>query len=305
MTRSAANDHIDGCGVSHPDASLLTGFIEQSLPKEMHARIMHHLGQCQNCRKVVVLATPDVVPASAPIVRIIPSRRPYYALRWALATATMAIVAATGLLLRSPKLPDIASTQLHPKAAEVSTETPARSKSNTLPGTDPTLATSQLRTTQKPRDDSPDRSGMVNTGTETHKMSRLPKDGSVAVPFVTQTGNPDPLISSPVPWMLGQDGALYRSGERGRQWERVIIGERETFRSISSVGQTVWVLTKDGKLMRSSDSGNHWSDLSAPLGGLSASALFVRVHFTDALHGVISNSEGRRWFTSDGGETWH
>src|SRR5579863_4275209 len=44
---------------THPDADLLTGFVEKSLLEPERNRVTEHLARCSACRAVVALAMPE------------------------------------------------------------------------------------------------------------------------------------------------------------------------------------------------------------------------------------------------------
>src|SRR5580698_10248804 len=44
---------------THPEADLLTGFVEKSLLEPERNRVTEHLARCSACRAVVALAMPD------------------------------------------------------------------------------------------------------------------------------------------------------------------------------------------------------------------------------------------------------
>src|SRR5271156_2915304 len=85
---------------THPDADLLTGFVEMSLLEPERNRVTEHLARCSACRAVVALAMPELeVPAltSSSNAR----RRDWFnpaVLRWVVATAGIVAVTSVGIL---------------------------------------------------------------------------------------------------------------------------------------------------------------------------------------------------------------
>jgi len=45
-------------GTSHPDADLLTAFVEQTLPERDRGAVLGHLADCASCREIVALSQP-------------------------------------------------------------------------------------------------------------------------------------------------------------------------------------------------------------------------------------------------------
>jgi hypothetical protein len=86
---------------SHPDADLLTAFVEQSLAGSERAVLMEHLAVCGDCRDVVALALPETateviaLPASAGIRG---GWLTWPSLRWAALAAGILVVTWAGVL---------------------------------------------------------------------------------------------------------------------------------------------------------------------------------------------------------------
>lgn len=102
----------------HPDADLLTAFVEQKVTRNEREQVFAHLSQCSICREVVALATPEPIAASATPTSATGVRTwlrwPW--MRWAaLATACM-VVAAIGISLR-PNLSERSTSSQ--KASEI------------------------------------------------------------------------------------------------------------------------------------------------------------------------------------------
>lgn len=85
---------------THPDADLLTAYIEQVLAPAERGRIVQHLAQCSYCREVVSLSLPEPQPAQVVVQVSAPSRWWVPASRWA--TAAVAIAIAATLVIEKP-----------------------------------------------------------------------------------------------------------------------------------------------------------------------------------------------------------
>ncbi len=82
---------------THPDANLLTAFVEQALARRERDAVLQHLSQCSDCREVLFLAAPQM-EVEAEAVRERSSWLGWPALRWgALAACAMVVVAAVSL----------------------------------------------------------------------------------------------------------------------------------------------------------------------------------------------------------------
>ena len=77
---------------SHPDADMLSAFLEKSLPERERQPILEHLAHCADCREVIRVSAPPL-EAAAPT----PSRSEWLTwpvLRWAAAAACVVVVGA-------------------------------------------------------------------------------------------------------------------------------------------------------------------------------------------------------------------
>ncbi len=87
---------------SHPDANLLTAFLENSLSARERTAILQHLSACDDCRDIVSLSLPEqsvtVVTAATPVS----SRLAWPVLRWAALAACVVVVGAAVMLRHQP-----------------------------------------------------------------------------------------------------------------------------------------------------------------------------------------------------------
>ena len=79
----------------HPDAGLLTAFVEKSLSGHERGQVLEHLAQCAGCREVVSLSLPEMVAGQAVLLK--PLRGwwlSWPALRWVAVAACIVVVGA-------------------------------------------------------------------------------------------------------------------------------------------------------------------------------------------------------------------
>ena len=84
--------------VSHPDADLLTAFVECALPERDRGTVLRHLADCPSCRDIVALAQPAEVAADT-VISPPRSRSRLVLLRWG-ALAACAVLAVSFAMLR-------------------------------------------------------------------------------------------------------------------------------------------------------------------------------------------------------------
>ena len=107
----------DGPLLVHPDADLLTAFLEQKTTRSEREQVFAHLSQCSGCREVVAFAAPERIAASTAPVMARGERRwlQWPGMRWAAVAAGSVIVAAIGIALR----PTLSERSVSQPATEV------------------------------------------------------------------------------------------------------------------------------------------------------------------------------------------
>src|SRR3954471_1155410 len=106
---------VSAAGDAHPDADLLTGFVERSVSAKEREQVVAHLAGCADCREVVAMSLPPsevgeiAQPAAAPQSKW----GQWKLMRFGVGTATAAVVIAALLFYRageSGRDPQTAST---------------------------------------------------------------------------------------------------------------------------------------------------------------------------------------------------
>jgi len=111
-------------GAAHPDANMLSGFVERSLSEDERMAVLGHLADCAECRELVSLAFPapevqaalSEVPATTKTGRRWPSWPLWLGwrtLRWGVLAASVAVVMAGAFhsgILKWPAAPNTANT---------------------------------------------------------------------------------------------------------------------------------------------------------------------------------------------------
>ena len=97
--------------VQHPDADLLTSFLEQTLPQAERQQVMRHLSLCGDCREVVALALPEMEVSPVAVAQPEASGwtsspwTSWIGLRWAATAAAVLLIAGTVTVYRSGNQP--------------------------------------------------------------------------------------------------------------------------------------------------------------------------------------------------------
>src|SRR5512142_917430 len=103
----------------HPDANLISAFVENALSQRERAHVLQHLATCAECRAVAGLAMPEL--EELPVVAPTPEQRSWARwtmMRW-VTLATSAVVIAIAVLVLRPHQPPI-QTYAVPSVSESS-----------------------------------------------------------------------------------------------------------------------------------------------------------------------------------------
>jgi hypothetical protein len=108
--------------LDHPDANLLTGFVERSLTERERSLVLGHLVQCAQCREQVSLALPKLEAEMAGVGGgVVRGWLRWPVLRWGLLVASLAIMGTVALVRQPParrmELASRANVEAPPSAA--------------------------------------------------------------------------------------------------------------------------------------------------------------------------------------------
>jgi hypothetical protein len=294
---------------THPDAGMLTGFMENALPPRLRSEVTAHLSYCAACRGVLRLALPQQQPEEVQqLVWAKPRHQVWSILRWASVAATTAVVAGTVWLAQAPKAivgssksvepAKIASATapVRPQLAqpEISSGTPTAVKPSVRKHSEPSVEVAS----SNPQEVIPSRE-IIQTG--------APLNGATpAMSFDSRSANVVPPPSTPkaeptFQWTTNPaTGLVYRSSD-GLRWQSVNIRRGTAFTSVVSADKAIWAAGKDGMLFHSVDNGKTW-DQVRPWGNSNAGDV-QSIQFSDAQNGQVKTSTGT-WMTNDGGTNW-
>ena len=98
-------------GASHPDADVLTAFVERALADSERGTVLTHLAACAPCREIVALTQPAEI-ATSTVLATNPSR-PLFLLRWGALGACAALAISVAVLheRKSAESPLLAKNQ--------------------------------------------------------------------------------------------------------------------------------------------------------------------------------------------------
>jgi Carboxypeptidase regulatory-like domain/Photosynthesis system II assembly factor YCF48/Putative zinc-finger len=135
-----ANLRVDAA--SHPDADLLTAFVERALPDRERATVLGHLATCAACREVVVFAQPQEAARDAVLIRSRHWISGGLFLRWGALAACAALAVSLVLFHRQqPREEMIAKKQVSEPMAAPTLAPPAPSEKASEDASQPAPAT--------------------------------------------------------------------------------------------------------------------------------------------------------------------
>lgn len=97
-------------GAEHPDANLLTAFVEKSLTERERTQVLDHFSRCAECREIAALTLPpQEMPAESAAAAAARHWNPWLVLRWGamaavLGAAAMVVVLHPGVWQRSREM---------------------------------------------------------------------------------------------------------------------------------------------------------------------------------------------------------
>lgn len=189
-------------GSGHPDANLLSAFVEKSLTERERAQILDHLSRCTACREIMTLAV-ESKPAA---VRSSPSKQRWSAwsvLRWGALTAALG-AAAIVVVLRphADKRQAAFSRDQHPAVVADATK-PAAPPAEVRPEPQPHAANTMAKSKPVARDAGTARAKPktgLQSGSFGMSASSSRSDGQVRHQVTMATARPpEPLADRNVP----------------------------------------------------------------------------------------------------------
>lgn len=98
----------------------------------------------------------------------------------------------------------------------------------------------------------------------------------------------------------GQSGVLLQTADAGASWAEINSGTTQQIESIQFLTDSIGFAAGSGVFLQTSDAGRTWiqEQLCATTCG------FTDVHFSDAKFGMMGDTGGNVWRTTDGGDSW-
>jgi hypothetical protein len=253
---------------AHPDADLLNGFAERTLPLREQNAVMAHLACCAECRRIASLASDSAPqePAKAEVILISRTRRSIRA--WLpVAAAAAGIAITSALAFHSMKSAASGSTSSARQGPPTIALQQAEPQVPNPPGNAPSAATASSSTSAFALADA----SAVASGVRPH-------------------------------WRINSHGQLERSLGSG-PWNVVLGEEGKSIRVLSVYGEQVWAGSTGNQVYRSMNNGRAWTAIVLPeKNGAGHAIAHIRLESPRDIR--IEATDGTGWTSLDGGATW-
>ena len=291
----------------HPDANLLTAFVERSLKSAERVRVLEHLAACSSCREVVSFSA---MPATSTVVSLAPSASSWLfwpALRWGAAVACVVVVGAVVTLHQKREPQQIAAVVTEGRSAAA--RIPEANTADQFARTHKAAASNPEDANHPVAPASPVEMADARPGSPLAAVVPGRAKDALAEPQNDQsdkfgTTNYAAMTSLAPRWTLSADGTLQRSLDTGATWQTIVVSSKTVFRALAANDLDIWVGGSAGALFHSSDAGEHWTQVRPIANGEALEDDIVGVEFTDTLHGKLTSSAEETWITADAGQTW-
>jgi hypothetical protein len=298
----------------HPDADLLSAFVERRLSKAERTVVLRHLGECPECREVVALRAE--MEGAHPAAEWAGQRR---TLAWWLSGG--AVAAALGLVVMSVWFASgarhttkpVAAVAVSPRAQEfeqdaLKAEQPTEKERATPPARARLQRRAKVATAPSPKPG--EKQAAAETQTASAPAQREPAAVAGQAMFETEAGRLQAMMRTGAPdlfrnslWRLA-DGRLERSDDGGATWEAVRAGDGAPLYALSATGVDIWIGGPGGRLFHSRDNGLHWKAIAATDGALPLTAAITGIDTSDRPTIRLRTSAGEEWISRDRGAHW-
>ena len=319
----------------HPDADMLAAFAEGSLLERERNEVLAHLAICMECREVLSLAG-DAAPLPAieakPFLLPRPAHPPLRT--WApwvgLAAGILVVCSVARLQLQKPSVQHSTIATVTPPSQPVPIQSPAPLKRSPKKAAAPAPSQQPKAPPQPQALPTPDSIRAADSvmerghGTErtrsslgakapaeasaTQAIALRPSAPSQSVTSFAGSAETDALTTASVAatvrphWRINEQGKPERSFGDG-PWQAVLPSETSRMHVVSVANAQVWAGGEKSTLYRSPDNGITWNRVALPDKNGSEHVL-VHIRFETIEAGTIEASDGTRWTSADGGNTW-
>ncbi len=312
-------------GGHHPDANLLAAFAEKSLTDTEHARVMHHLAHCPDCRQVAAFVLPEAVPVESAEAATGSRLSPWPILRWGALAAMMAALAVaitlhpslwqnhSGVTSNEPSAnsagsPPPMATAPPPAAGPPSVS--ANSQINAAAGKSPaqadtlnkkSLAARFVASGLESQQEAKEQVTTLDSTQPPAKIQSAPAANAAQVSGGEVAGVPAARSAPESPAQSLSPAGQQDSDSTARQGlgrTQAAAGALMSRAAVSSPAAPRWFVNSDGKVMRAGKGGNSFETVSVADG---VSFRAVAAQGDEVWAGGV---DGALFYSTDGGAAW-
>jgi Photosynthesis system II assembly factor YCF48/Putative zinc-finger len=295
---------------SHPDAELITAFIENSITTRERAALVEHLSKCYDCREIVSLSMPERLELAAKPGGA--SQWLYWpALRWVGAVACVAVVgtavtlhyearsrSAGGNTAQPIQLATLDQKSTAPASPAPAVEKPTERTAETANPERRVVAPIRRKKAIEVQNDNLISSNQTADMAQTEPEPNSQLQSADALDAQNAPAVAPSASGAVVPGRAKEAApAIAMDKTIASQEAKAVAGTNAMVASRASLLPR-WALNSDGSLQRSRDGGNTWELVSvAPQSRLRAIA-------ANGLDIWVGGSSGALYHSSDAGEHW-
>jgi hypothetical protein len=295
----------------HPDADLITAFVENALGQRERNQVLGHLSHCADCREIVSFSLPEHSAAVSSAARPVGSLwLSWPVLRWgALAACVVVVGAAIMLRHQSPKSQEIAAQAPQVQTSEekvapspVPLEAPAASQvaaQSSGPTRDKLSAPPSAFLRKKAAPAVAPNEALPTVAGSTVAENSAAGETSPAAPSASM----DQLVpgrAKDVPQESREANATAGVSDRVQAQSKMSVSAAAMSKAAPPPPKLVprWTLTADGTLERSLDSGATWEAVALP------GPATLRALAANGLDIWVGGSNGVLYHSADAGQHW-
>lgn len=300
---------------AHPDADVITAFVEKSLSEREREQVLGHMAECHACREVMAFSFPQQQMTARKVPSVPPAWLTWPALRWgALAACVVVVGAAVTLHRESRPVPSVersdSPTQLEQASSAKAMPAPVPAAQSAQPAaSEPDLDAIAKRVEARDKESLGHVGAAVKTRAAVPMMNApRPAVSAQTAPAVSDQASANSIAADQAEAVPGRaKDALQASAPAAatagpgsaRPSVSMAMSGMAMKKELAPIGLVPrWTLSADGTLQRSYDSGATWDTITV------AGQSRFRALAADGLEIWVGGAKGALYHSSNAGQDW-